>query len=104
MPGMGFLAAASPASVPPPLLAAGLAWNDNTKAFRAAVGGSGQDGAALAVAAGMMNTLRTQQPMAALVPDPGRANVIACGRYLPRESDTCGWAADPREHGLATGG
>ena len=37
------------------------------------------------------------------VPDPGRANVIACGRYLPGENSECGWAIDPREFGLALG-
>ncbi len=104
MPGLGFLAAASPAYVPPPLLSAALAWNDNTKAFRAAVGGTGQAGAPVAVAGAMMNTLVSQQPMPSQVPDPGRANVVACGRYLPRETASCGWAADPREFGLASGG
>ncbi len=44
--------AASPASVPPPLLAAAIAWNPNLGAFHAAVGGSGQEAAPLAVAAG----------------------------------------------------
>jgi gamma-glutamyltranspeptidase/glutathione hydrolase len=56
------------------------------------------------VALGLSNTMRTAQPMAALVPDPGRANVIACGRYLPNESASCGWVTDPRGHGLAAGG
>jgi gamma-glutamyltranspeptidase/glutathione hydrolase len=103
MPGLGFLAAASPTAVPPPLLAAGLVWNDNLKAFRAAAGGSGQAGAPLAVAAALINTLKTDQPMSVPVPDPGRANVIACGRYLPGENRACGWANDPRESGLAMG-
>ena len=76
LPGLGFLAAASPASVPPPLLAAGLAWNDNIKAFRAEAGGSGQSGASLAAAVGLINTLRTNRPMAVPVPEPGRANVL----------------------------
>jgi gamma-glutamyltranspeptidase/glutathione hydrolase len=103
MPGLGFLAAASPAAVPPPLLSAGLVWNDNIKAFRAAAGGSGQAGAPLAVAVALINTLRSNRPMPAPVPDPGRANVIACGRYLPGENSECGWAIDPREFGLALG-
>jgi gamma-glutamyltranspeptidase/glutathione hydrolase len=103
LPGLGFLAAASPAAVPPPLLSAGLVWNDTMKAFRAAVGGSGQEGAPLAVALGLINTLRTNEPMSVPVPDPGRANVIACGRYLPGESSECRWANDPRESGLAVG-
>jgi gamma-glutamyltranspeptidase / glutathione hydrolase len=103
MPGLGFLAAASPAAVPPPLLSAGLVWNDNIKAFRAAAGGSGQAGAPLAVAVALINTLKTKRPMAAPVPEPGRANVIACGQYLPGENSECGWANDPREFGLAVG-
>lgn len=103
LPELGFLAAASPAAVPPPLLSAGLVWNDNIKAFRAAAAGSGQAGAPLAVAAGLMNALRSNQPMSVPVPDPGRANVVACSRYLPGESASCGWATDPREAGLALG-
>jgi gamma-glutamyltranspeptidase/glutathione hydrolase len=103
MPGLGFLAAASPAAVPPPLLSAGLVWNDNIKAFRAAAGGSGQGSAPLAVAVALINTLKTNRPMPAPVPDPGRANVIACGQYLPGENGQCGWANDPREYGLSLG-
>jgi gamma-glutamyltranspeptidase / glutathione hydrolase len=103
LPTLGFLAAASPAAVPPPLLAAALAWNDNLKSFRAEVGGSGQAGAAMAVAVGMINTLRSGQPMPQAVPEPGRATVISCGRYLPGEQTECGWAIDPRENGLAVG-
>ena len=103
LPGLGFLAAASPSAVPPPLLAAGVVWNDREKAFRAAAGGSGQEGAPLAVAAALINTFRTGRPMSVPVPDPGRANVIACSRYLPGENSACGWANDPRENGLAVG-
>jgi gamma-glutamyltranspeptidase/glutathione hydrolase len=103
LPGLGFLAAASPTAVPRPLLAATIVWNDREKAFRAAAGGSGQAGAPLAVAAALINTLRTRTPMSVPVPDPGRANVIACGKYLPGESSSCGWANDPRESGLAVG-
>lgn len=102
-PGLGFLIGASPAAIPPPLLAAAMAWNSNVHGFRAAVGGSGQSGAPMAVALGMMNTLRTQQPMAQQVPEPGRANVIACSRYLPDSERTCAWATDPRGFGLAAG-
>jgi gamma-glutamyltranspeptidase / glutathione hydrolase len=102
-PGLGFVAAASPNAVPPPLLAAALVWNDHIKAFRAEAAGSGQAGASLAVAAALINTLKTDQPMSVPVPDPGRANVIACSRYLPGENSACGWANDPRENGLAVG-
>jgi gamma-glutamyltranspeptidase / glutathione hydrolase len=103
MPGLGILAAASPAAVPPPLLAAGVVWNDNIHVFRAAAGGSGQAGAPLAVAVALINTLKTGRPLSTPVPDPGRANVIACSRYLPGENSECGWANDPREAGLALG-
>ncbi len=104
LPGLGFLAAASPTSVPTPILSVGLAWNEREQAFRAAVGGSGQGGAPNATALAMLNTLRTGQPMAAQVADPGRANVIACSRYLPGAEKSCAWASDPRESGLAAGG
>ena len=104
IPDLGILAAASPALVPEPLLSAGIIWNEHVHAFRAAVGGSGQSGAATAVAVGLFNTMRTQQPMPAMVPEPGRANIIACGRYLPNESASCGWATDPRGSGLAASG
>lgn len=103
VPGLGFLLAASPATTPPPLLAAGIAWNDNLHAFRAAVGGSGQEGAALAAAVAMSNALRSNQPMPQPVPEPGRANVIACSRYLPGSESACEWATDPRGAGLAIG-
>jgi gamma-glutamyltranspeptidase/glutathione hydrolase len=104
LPGLGILLAASPAAVPPPLYAAAIAWNDNIHAFRAAAAGSGQDGAPMAVAVGMLNALRTNRPMVAPVPDPGRANVISCVNYLPGENGSCAWATDPRDAGLAAGG
>jgi gamma-glutamyltranspeptidase / glutathione hydrolase len=104
LPGLGVLLAASPAVVPPPLYATAIAWNENTHSFHAAVGGSGQEGAPVAVAVGLMNALRTDQPMAAPVPEPGRANVIECSRYLPSENASCAWASDPRDAGLAVGG
>jgi gamma-glutamyltranspeptidase/glutathione hydrolase len=52
----------------------------------------------------MRNTLLTGQAMPALVPDPGRANVIGCASYLPDASGSCRWASDPRGAGLAVGG
>ena len=104
LPGLGILLAASPTAVAPPLYSAAIAWNDNIHSFRAAVGGSGQAGAPMAVAVGMLNALRTNQPMATEVPDPGRANVISCVNYLPGENGSCTWATDPREAGLAAGG
>jgi gamma-glutamyltranspeptidase/glutathione hydrolase len=104
VPGFGFLAAASPGAVTPPLLAAGLAWSPGKRAFHAEAGGSGQAGAGLAAALALSNTLRSGQLMPALVPDPGRANVISCSRYLPGSESSCAAAADPRESGLAAGG
>jgi gamma-glutamyltranspeptidase/glutathione hydrolase len=104
LPGLGFLAAASPAAVTPPLLATGLAWNPNISAFHVAAGGSGQAGAALAAATALWNSIRSGLPMQTLVPDPGRANVISCARYLPGSDRSCSAVADPRETGLAIGG
>jgi gamma-glutamyltranspeptidase/glutathione hydrolase len=104
LPGLGILLAASPNAVPVPPYGAAIAWNGNIHAFRAAVGGSGQAGAPMAVALGMLNALGTGQPMSAPVPDPGRANVISCVNYLPGENGSCAWAVDPREPGLAAGG
>jgi gamma-glutamyltranspeptidase/glutathione hydrolase len=104
IPGLGFLAAASPASVTPPLLSAGLVWNEHTHAFHAEAGGSGQAGAALATAVALSNALRSGQPMPNVVPEPGRANVIFCSRYLPGSQSSCTAVADPREFGLAAGG
>lgn len=103
MPGVGIVQAASPRSVPLPLLAAAIAWNEHTRHFRAAVAGSGQQAAGLAVASAMLNTLRSQQPLPQPPPDPGRVNVGACGGYLPGGDPSCGWATDPRGAGLAIG-
>lgn len=103
-PGTGMVLAASPAAVPPPLLAAAIAWNHNISAFRAEIAASGQEGTATAVADGMVNALRSRSAMPAPVPDPGRANAIACARYLPGQRRFCSWATDPRGRGLALSG
>ena len=103
-PGTGMLLAASPSSTGLPMLSAAIAWNPNVRGFRAAIAGSGQEGAALAVAAGINNALRSASAMPAAVPDPGRANAIACSRYLPDSDGTCTWATDPRGFGLAAAG
>jgi len=102
-PGTGILLAASPRGVSPPLLAAALVWNENIHAFRAAVTGTGQNGAALAAATALSNTLRSGNAMPAKVPEPGRANVIACARYLPDSEGSCSAAIDPRSAGLVAG-
>ncbi len=102
-PGTGILLAASPNAATPPLLSAAIAWNANLRAFRAAIAGSGQEGASLAVAAGMANALRSAAALPAPVPEPGRANAIACSRYLPDNDGSCNSAVDPRSAGLAAG-
>jgi len=104
VPGFGFLAAASPATVTPPLLSAGVAWSPRKNAFHVAAGGSGQAGAALAAAFALSSSLHSGQPMQTPPPDPGRANVISCGRYLPGSESDCSAVTDPREAGLAAGG
>ena len=102
-PGTGIVLAASPAVKPAPLLTAGIAWNANLHAFHAAVGGTGQNAAAIAAAYAMSQAL-AGAPLTA-TPEPGRANVIACTRYLPGESDSCHFTSDPRGAGLGiTGG
>jgi gamma-glutamyltranspeptidase/glutathione hydrolase len=107
-PGTGILLAASPNWLPPPLLAAAIAYNPDRSAFRALVGGSGQAGAPLAVAMMITQALGQRgsvaQPNPGSVPDPGRANVIACSQYLPKADASCAYATDPRGFGLASGG
>ena len=100
-PGTGILLGAAPGANGLPLLAAALAYNDNLHAFRAEVTGSGQEGAALAVAVAMVNALRTGGALPAPVPEPGRADVISCARYLPDNEGSCTGAVDPRGAGLA---
>ena len=102
-PGLGVVLAASPAAVPQPLLSAAVEWNPNLRAFRAAVGGSGQDGAPLATASALLDAVRGGTAMPAPVAEPGRANVILCPRYLPGAEARCTWAVDPRSAGLAQG-
>ncbi len=99
-PGTGMVLAASPRAMTPPMLAAGIVWNRSTKQFRAAAAGSGQEGAALALAAGLDGALHSAiRPP----PEPGRLNIISCARYLPGHEEACSWAADPRGAGLAVG-
>ena len=106
-PGTGILLAASPSWLPPPLLAAAIAYNPTREAFRAMAGGSGQSGAPLAVAIAITQALadhgKTAQPAPQAVPDPGRANIVACSQYLPTTEGSCAWATDPRGSGLAAG-
>jgi gamma-glutamyltranspeptidase/glutathione hydrolase len=120
-PGTGILLGASPHSMPPPLLAAAIAWNPHRHAVRAAATASGQSGAPLALAEGMVDALAPEviekpakgkpkrlpderpNVMPRQVPDPGRLNVIGCFKYLPGNRASCGWANDPRLSGAALG-
>ncbi len=106
-PGTGVVLAASPAAFPQPLLAVAIVSNANVHRFRAAVGGSGQSGAALAGAVALVRAVGDDglvaHPMPAPVPEPGRANVIQCNRRVPGAESSCGWATDPRGAGLALG-
>ena len=109
VPGTGMLLGASPAALPPPLLAPALVYNANIHAFRAAVVGTGQAAAPMAAAVAIRGALSAAAmdpvPNALPIPppDPGRADAIACGRYLPGSRDSCSWAVDPRLLGLAVG-
>ncbi len=103
VPGTGILLAAAPGKMSTPLLSAAIAYNSNLHNFRAAVGGSGQSGAALATAVAMERTLTTAKAMSQPVPEPGRANVIGCSGYLPGKEGTCVAATDPRGAGLSAG-
>jgi gamma-glutamyltranspeptidase/glutathione hydrolase len=100
--GTGILLAASPRAVPTPILGAAIAYKPDSGAFIAAVTGTGQAGAAAAVADGMYNALHNSP--SALVPEPGRANVIYCPGGVPGGEATCKASADPRGQGLAIGG
>jgi gamma-glutamyltranspeptidase / glutathione hydrolase len=108
-PGMGFLLAAAPnlGAVQPPLLAAGIAFNRNLRAFRMAAAGSGQEAAGMAVAGPMaLHLLRGQAPAAALEagsPEPGRTQMGVCLNYLPGAPDRCVALSDPRGAGVALG-
>ncbi len=99
-PGTGILLAAAPGTGPLPLLPAAIAWNNNIHAFRAAVAGSGQNEAAIATALGMAGALSSKMLGPVQLPQPGRAQVISCGRFLPGNAAACGAATFP----LNTGG
>lgn len=107
-PGMGFLMAAAPniGRVQPPLLAAAVGWNPNLRAFRMAAAGSGQEGAAMAVAGPLAaQMLRDAGAEAAvqIVPEPGRSQIGMCPRYLPGWPTLCTTLSDPRGTGVAMG-
>ncbi len=108
LPGLGFIPAAAPnmGRVQPPVLAAGIGWNPNLRAFRMAAAGSGQEGAALAVAgplaAGMLSNADASTAMGQAAA-PGRAQLGLCPRYLPGWEQLCTAQTDPRGAGVALG-
>jgi gamma-glutamyltranspeptidase / glutathione hydrolase len=103
-PGTGILLAASPDHNQAPLLAAALIWNKPTNSFRAAIGGSGQEGAPLAVGLAADNALRhSGRDFGMVVPEPGRVNAINCPDRVPGSFKSCIWLTDPRGDGIATG-
>jgi gamma-glutamyltranspeptidase/glutathione hydrolase len=103
-PGTGILLAAAPTHGQAPLLSAALIWNRPTNSFRAAIGGTGQEGAPLAVALTAEYALRRSgQAFGTVVPDPGRANAVNCPDRVPGNFSSCVWITDPRGEGLATG-
>jgi gamma-glutamyltranspeptidase/glutathione hydrolase len=103
-PGTGILLAAAPTHGQAPLLSASLIWNKPTNSFRAAIGGSGQQGAPLAVALTASYALRhLGRDFGSIVPDPGRANAVNCPDRVPGDFKSCVWITDPRGAGIAIG-
>ena len=107
--GTGILLAAAPGqgAVAPVPLAAALASNGNLRAFRAAVAGSGQQAAPVAVAAVMAQLLggvAPSQAIAAAAPEPARVVAISCPRYVPGRPEDCAAASDPRGAGIGLAG
>ncbi len=101
----GILLGASPRWMPAPLLAAGIATRPRGHRFLAAAGGAGQQAAPVAAAAMLAEALRPGGPPPAPggVPNPARANVVACPRGLPGATGSCSWTTDPRGAGYAAG-
>ncbi|MCC6716404.1 MAG: gamma-glutamyltransferase [Acetobacteraceae bacterium] len=103
-PQTGVLLAASPNWMPPPLLSAAILYaTHNRMAFKGAFTGTGQEGAPLAVAVALQQSVAARRALPNPVPEPGRANAMLCPGALPGSSGQCTWAADPRGHGLAAG-
>jgi gamma-glutamyltranspeptidase/glutathione hydrolase len=103
-PGTGVLLAASPASVPAPLLRAVIAYSAGSGVFRAAVTGTGQQEAPDAATQGLAAALSKNPMQAPQVADPGRTNLISCPGGVPGGEASCTASADPRGQGLAMGG
>lgn len=100
--GTGILLAASPASVPSPQLAAGIAYLPGSSTFRAAATGTGEAGAAAAASLALQAAIAGNPALT--VPEPGRANVISCPGGVPGGEASCTAHADARGNGLAIGG
>jgi gamma-glutamyltranspeptidase/glutathione hydrolase len=107
-PGLGFLLAAAPGigSVEPPLLGPAVVYAPNTRAFRAAAAGSGQQAAPMAVAAPLAQHILRGVGVtdsAGTAPNPGRTQLGGCSRYLPGWEQDCAAATDPRGNGVSLG-
>jgi gamma-glutamyltranspeptidase/glutathione hydrolase len=107
-PGLGFLLAAAPnvGRVQPAPLSGAIGYSPNLRAFRLAVAGSGQEAAPLAVAipaAAQMLRDATAEAALAAIPQPGRAQLGQCPRYLPGWEQLCTTLSDPRGAGVALG-
>lgn len=103
-PGTGILLAAAPNHDQAPLLSAALIWNKPTNSFRAAIAGSGQEGAPLAVGLAASYALRHfGRDFGTTVPDPGRVNAVNCPDRVPGNFKSCVWISDPRGDGVAIG-
>ena len=103
-PGTGILLAAAPDHGRAPLLAPVLIWNRPTNSFRAAIGGTGQEGAPLAAGMAAYNALHDRgRDFGQTVPEPGRVNGVNCPDRVPGDFNSCTWVTDPRGEGLAIG-
>jgi gamma-glutamyltranspeptidase/glutathione hydrolase len=109
LPGTGIIAAAAPGvgRVQPPLMSAAIAWAPNIRALRAAVSGSGQADAPMAVAA-PLNALVNQRlsprdAVPANTTAQGRTQFGGCSNYLPGSQSTCAAVSDARGMGVALG-
>lgn len=103
-PGTGILLAAAPDHGRAPLLSSALIWNKPTNSFRAAIGGSGQEGAPLAVGLTAYYALHNRgHAFGTTAPEPGRINAVNCPDRVPGDFKSCVWVTDPRGEGLAIG-
>ena len=109
VPGMGVLLASASGigHVPPPLLAAAIAYNPNIRGFRAGFAASGQQDAPIGVAGpAALLLLRGEIPDIALTAGAigqARTQMASCGRYLPGRPESCEIVSDPRAGGVALG-